>query len=83
MITLVARLSCIIILTRIMIPDGAQPSAQGSYSIIYDTIDDPISTASNYFPQGPSTHSRPYPPQGDGIPGQHIIKKKSCKNDLI
>ena len=70
MITLVARLSYIIILTRIMILDGAQPSAEGTCSIIYDTIADPISTVSSYFPQGPSTHPRPYPPQGDGIPGQ-------------
>ena len=53
-----------------MILDGAQPSAQGTGSIIYDTIADLISTVSSYFPQGPSTHPRPYQPQGDGIPGQ-------------
>ena len=70
MITLVARLSCIIILTHIMILDGARPSAEGTCSILYDTIADPISTVSSYFPQGPSTHPCPYTPQGDGIPGQ-------------
>ena len=77
MMTLVARLSCIIILALIMIVDGARLSAEGTCSIVYDTIVDPISTVSSYFTQGPSTHPRPYPPQGNGVPGRHDGTNKS------
>ena len=45
-----------------MILDDARPSAEGTCSILYDTIADPISTVSSYFPHGPSTHPLLDPP---------------------